>query len=602
MLVVLLVALAARVWRLGDANLWWDEALAVWAVRKGLVGATLWTAGDVHPPLYFWCLWVWVRLFGESALAMRMLSAAAGVLTVAVAQRWGAWLGGRRAGLLAALLVALARFHVWWSQEMRMYVLAGLLSLASLALFWRWLAEREADAPAASHPARRSSLLLAAYVLASAGALYTVFLSGVALLAENLVVLIALVRPGGARPRRLILPWAAAQAAIALLLGAWLALSWGRMPSWSAAAPVSLGAVAQLYAVLLATGISVEIQRHWLAALLPLVVLALGGALALAEWRRRGARPRHQVLGALALALTVALGGLLVFVATRPRGLFYVPRLEARYLLPFAPPFYVLLAVALNALWRRWRLAGWAAAAAVLGLWLAVLPGHYADRHMRDDLPSLVRAILSQAEPGDVVLLDSGSRYPLFLYPYERLSPGTWRPPVRTVSVRDERLTEDEVARALTALAAEHGRIWLAEVDVNLSDPDRLVRGWLEAHSRRVQALAYGHNTLLLFDPSGRAPALAVGDYAPEHVVETNLDPEGQLWAWELPARTVAPGDIAHLALLWAQVPAEEVAIALVSSSGQTVLRRRAAPPPPGARVRQQFDLSIGPGLPAGRY
>jgi len=70
---ILILALGLRLYRLADANLWWDEALAIWAVRKGLAGVTLWTAGDVHPPLYFWSLWGWVQLFGESTFAMRSL-------------------------------------------------------------------------------------------------------------------------------------------------------------------------------------------------------------------------------------------------------------------------------------------------------------------------------------------------------------------------------------------------------------------------------------------------------------------------------------------------------------------------------------------------
>ncbi len=72
---ILALALALRLWRLGGANLWWDEALAIWGVRKGLLGVTIWTASDVHPPLYFWSLWAWVQAFGESEFAMRSLTA-----------------------------------------------------------------------------------------------------------------------------------------------------------------------------------------------------------------------------------------------------------------------------------------------------------------------------------------------------------------------------------------------------------------------------------------------------------------------------------------------------------------------------------------------
>jgi len=54
---LLVIAYALRVYRLGDQNVWWDEGLAVWAVRQPLAAATAWTASDVHPPLFFWMLW-----------------------------------------------------------------------------------------------------------------------------------------------------------------------------------------------------------------------------------------------------------------------------------------------------------------------------------------------------------------------------------------------------------------------------------------------------------------------------------------------------------------------------------------------------------------
>ena len=80
---ILLAAFGLRVLRLGDANLWWDEALAIWGVRKGLLGVTLWTAGDVHPPLYFWMLHCWRWGSGASEVGLRLLSAASGARMVA---------------------------------------------------------------------------------------------------------------------------------------------------------------------------------------------------------------------------------------------------------------------------------------------------------------------------------------------------------------------------------------------------------------------------------------------------------------------------------------------------------------------------------------
>lgn len=180
---LLVVALALRLFRLGQADLWWDEALAIWAVRKGLVGATVWTAGDVHPPLYFWALWAWVRLFGESPFAMRSLSVVIGTLTVWATYGLGRQVGGRHVGLLAAALTAVAPLAVWWSQEMRMYALAGLLCTLSWRQMLRWFdSERHAQRP--------DLRALALGALASLGALYTVFLSAAALVAQAALLLL----------------------------------------------------------------------------------------------------------------------------------------------------------------------------------------------------------------------------------------------------------------------------------------------------------------------------------------------------------------------------------------------------------------------------
>jgi len=40
-------------------------------------------------------------------------------------------------GLLAALLLVIPHFHIWWSQEIRMYSLASVLSLFSLVILLR---------------------------------------------------------------------------------------------------------------------------------------------------------------------------------------------------------------------------------------------------------------------------------------------------------------------------------------------------------------------------------------------------------------------------------------------------------------------------------
>ncbi|NLX41994.1 MAG: hypothetical protein GXY79_00765 [Chloroflexi bacterium] len=592
---ILILALGLRLYRLGDANLWWDEALAVWAVRKGLAGVTLWTASDVHPPLFFWSLWLWVQALGESEASVRLLPALFGVLTVFAVYQLGRQVADDSTGLLAALLTALARFHVWWSQELRMYVLAGLLGTLSLVFFVRWL--RQERRPEGDSPARIVRTLVL-YVLSTVGALYTIFLSANWLLVQNLIVLGAMVWSRYPERKRVLLHWLAAQVTVAALTALWVWFSWGRMSTWSVASSVSPGFVAKLYTVLLTSGVSVDIDRFLWATVLPLLATLAGSALVLSRaWHQRDATTGTNLA---TLVLSVLLPPVTVYLSTLPRSLFYTPHIEARYLLPFAPAFWTLLAWALSTLCRRWRPVGMALALGVFATWLVVLPGHYTGRVLHDDYQTMVRAIASQAEPDDVVLLDSGNRYPLFLYQYDQLSGE--RPPMESLPERDEPLTREQAADWLEENRGRHGRYWLAEVDVNLSDPDRALRQVLEEQYGAAWVEGYGHNTLLLFAPDEQAPRLSPG-WVPSHTVEATSN-RGQLTGlrgWDVPLSRYAHGDVLWVTLYWDTVPQSAPLLQVLNSQGLVIAGRRAGRVPEGG-ARERIALPITAAFPTGRF
>src|SRR5512135_2186878 len=131
---VLLLAFALRAYKLGDQNVWWDEAFSVWVARHDLGTLTTIAAGDTHPPLYYWLLNPWMLITGPSEFAIRFPSLMFGVIAVALVYRLGRQLSERFPLLVAtraALLLATSRFHIWWSQEIRMYSLATMWSVAS---------------------------------------------------------------------------------------------------------------------------------------------------------------------------------------------------------------------------------------------------------------------------------------------------------------------------------------------------------------------------------------------------------------------------------------------------------------------------------------
>jgi hypothetical protein len=94
------------------------------------------------PPLYYVLEWLWTQAlgFGTDPANLRFLSALFGTLTVPVAFLAARELSSRRAGVMAAALVALNPFLVWYSQEARAYALLVLLIALGVYVFGRALA------------------------------------------------------------------------------------------------------------------------------------------------------------------------------------------------------------------------------------------------------------------------------------------------------------------------------------------------------------------------------------------------------------------------------------------------------------------------------
>jgi uncharacterized membrane protein len=89
------------------------------------------------PPLYYVILWVWTRLFGFSAVAVRSLSVCFGVFTVLLIYLTARVRFAPRAAFVAAALAATNPMLIWYSQETRSYSLLTLLVTLTLYFFLR---------------------------------------------------------------------------------------------------------------------------------------------------------------------------------------------------------------------------------------------------------------------------------------------------------------------------------------------------------------------------------------------------------------------------------------------------------------------------------
>ncbi len=413
---LLLLAALVRLWGLGRQSLWLDEAFSHWfATLPFRVSWQAMIVDAVHPPLYYLLLWPWLVVAGGSEFALRFPSAVAGVLTVALVLQVGRHWLGMSAGHWAALLLALNPFHVWYSQEARMYALLGLLSLAILLAFWQALRCRQFWAWAA---------------LAGVSALaYVTHYFALYLPLVQFVFLLATFR----RTHRVLARWAMTQALAVLPLAGWLVtlytfgggtfgIGWIRKPY-----------LADLLRTLWSFGMAYDGHMTLLvgAGLLVWCGLWVGGL-----WRGRFARGVR-----LFSFLAFALPPVVTFLLSQRR-----PTYVDRFFIGSLPVFVLLGAAGLA---RLRRLVGCAAGVALcgLGLW-GVVRFHTDPVFAKEDWRGAAAYVAMREASGDALAL----RHFQYMIPFRYY----YRGALESVAV-----TLNQQTTPLEAIAAGHERLWL---------------------------------------------------------------------------------------------------------------------------------------------
>lgn len=109
------------------SSLWFDEAFSTYLVRFNFWDIAVYTAADVHPPMYYWVLKVWTMLFGTSEVGYRSLSVVLGLLVIVAGFFLVRRLFGRKAAGLSVILMAVSPMLVRYGIEARMYMLVTLI-------------------------------------------------------------------------------------------------------------------------------------------------------------------------------------------------------------------------------------------------------------------------------------------------------------------------------------------------------------------------------------------------------------------------------------------------------------------------------------------
>ncbi len=137
LVVLIWCAFCLRVYHLAGQSLWPDEAYS-YAVSH-------WTLADVwaslridNVPLYTILLGAWQVAAGSSEFALRYPSVIASTPAVLLVYRLGRHLLDTWSGFVAAALLAISPYQLYYAQEARMYSLLGTLGLLSSWLFLKW--------------------------------------------------------------------------------------------------------------------------------------------------------------------------------------------------------------------------------------------------------------------------------------------------------------------------------------------------------------------------------------------------------------------------------------------------------------------------------
>lgn len=478
-----LLALALRLITLGSRSLQMDEAYSVWFAARPWY--ELWHVVplyEIHPPMYYSLLKIWIGWFGDSEFSVRVPSviiSTATVLAVAVSGRLlRAGPVIERAGLIAGLLIAANKGSILYGELARPYAFEAFA--ATVAILCSVIVLREltdSRAPEEGNAAPQRGRLLPALVVLSLAACGTLWSHNTAVLVAFAVGLGMLVATlGWARGNRLM---------AALIIGAPFVVA---LALWSPYVHFLIAATKYVQSSFWVKLEWIDFLKAWsLAAgarltLLPVLLLCAGAWLIL--WRT-----------CRAVAVHVAIVLLLPFVFIVAYSVLVRPIFMDRLFEWMAAP--IMFLTALGIVWalprNRIRLG-----VLVLLLLLSGVQAVQLYRGVQEDFRASVAEVANHRRSGDLLIVspnevDVAVQYyaknyrdfpDVLVMPSAFPAIGLKRPYMSNVAAPGIIPEDREIVRA--ALAT-HGRVWLIQRNPGGFDPDSVVRNEILSLRKPVQ-------------------------------------------------------------------------------------------------------------------
>lgn len=449
-----LLAFILRTVRLDLQPLWWDEGWSVYFATADIPSMLARTAVDIHPPLYYLVLHIWVLIVGPSPISVRLLSVLLGTLSIPMLFFLARRLFGVGVGLMAALTMAVAPFHIYYSQETRMYAFVTLLILYSMYLFLSLLQRQEASS---------SPIHWLLYIVVTSLAMYTQYYAVFIPISQTIFILVRI-----RRYKPLLARWVGAQIVLLLSYVPWVLYAAGKLVKYVATkmakegdVPLSLYAYLQQHLLAFSVGHLSQDRAFlsWLA--LVFIALVMLGIIGYLRYRPAAQFPSWRSGYAIAFFLIYLLVPLFLGYLVNLRYPFTSPGIQRLFLLS-APAFYLLVALGLTWLWKRFH-ALWPACLVLVAVSVPSLFDFYTvERYVGEDYRPLIQKVQALARPDDVIVAVHPWQIGYFHAYYGGLLPFLYLTPKAASDVTSEEWATDSefMAQELDRLLLEHRFLW----------------------------------------------------------------------------------------------------------------------------------------------
>ena len=171
---IILLSILLRIINLNQ-SLWLDEATQA-ILSQGSIYSIISQRGvDFHPPLSYLITHFWMKI-GTSDIWLRLLSVIFGVGTVWITYKLTKVLFDKNIALLSTILLAVSPYHIYYSQEIRMYSEAAFFAILSIYFLHLFLTKSKI-------------VYSTGYILSTVALLYTHYDGSFLILAQLLYIL-----------------------------------------------------------------------------------------------------------------------------------------------------------------------------------------------------------------------------------------------------------------------------------------------------------------------------------------------------------------------------------------------------------------------------